>query len=150
MTPATLTETDLARLADMLDARDAARLDLIADMVAERLTRAAAAPAHGQLVDAATVARELGVTRQTVYARAAELGGVRIGDGPKPRWRFDLEAARDAVACSSSRQPTAENASDDGQTAPPRRSRPRRMPNGLPQPGSILASRPRGGDRRDR
>lgn len=31
----------------------------------------------------------LGVSRETVYRHAAELGGQRIGAGPKSAWRFD-------------------------------------------------------------
>jgi hypothetical protein len=71
-----------------------AQLEVLAERVAEVL-RAAPAPAGG-LVDAATVAGELGVSRDTVYAHAEELGGVQIGDGERPRWRFDLERARAA------------------------------------------------------
>jgi hypothetical protein len=67
----------------------AEQLDELADLVAERL-RAKPAPA---LVDAQTVADALGVHRDTVYDHAAELGGVKVGDGPRPRWRFDLQTA---------------------------------------------------------
>jgi hypothetical protein len=44
----------------------------------------------GQLVDAAAVARLLGVSRATVYAKADELGAIRIGNGKRARLRFDL------------------------------------------------------------
>jgi len=71
------------------------QLDALADRVAERLRAAEPEPAGG-LVDAATVAAELGVSRDTIYANAAQLGGVQIGDGPRPRWRFDLKRARSA------------------------------------------------------
>jgi hypothetical protein len=53
------------------------------------------APLSG-FVDAGTVARELGVSRSFVYEHAAELGAVRIGDGERPRLRFDLGRAREA------------------------------------------------------
>ncbi len=46
-----------------------------------------------RLVDAATVARTLGVDRDWVYAHSAELGGVRLG-GEHGRLRFDLDAIR--------------------------------------------------------
>jgi hypothetical protein len=46
------------------------------------------------LVDAATVAVALGVSRVFVYDHAYELGGRRIGNGPRGRLRFDLEEAR--------------------------------------------------------
>jgi hypothetical protein len=43
----------------------------------------------GRLVDAATVARLLGVSRATVYANADQLGGIRLGNGKRARLRFD-------------------------------------------------------------
>ncbi len=50
-----------------------------------------------RFVDAATVARKLGVDRDWVYAHSAELGGVRLG-GEHGRLRFDLEAIRRRLA----------------------------------------------------
>ena len=50
-----------------------------------------------RFVDAATVARKLGVDRDWVYAHSAELGGVRLG-GEHGRLRFDLEAIRRQLA----------------------------------------------------
>jgi hypothetical protein len=44
-----------------------------------------------QWLDAAELARRLGVTREWVYEHARELGAVRIGDGPRPRLRFAPE-----------------------------------------------------------
>jgi hypothetical protein len=69
-----------------------AQLDALADRVAERLRMAPAA----QYVDAATLASRLGLSRDAVYAKAADLGGVKISDGPRPRWRFDLGQALEA------------------------------------------------------
>jgi hypothetical protein len=69
-----------------------AQLDQLADRVAERLQQAPAV----QYVDAATVASRLGLSRDAVYAKAADLGGVKISDGPRPRWRFDLDQALEA------------------------------------------------------
>jgi hypothetical protein len=66
------------------------QLDAIAERVVERLRPV---PTRGALVDAATVARALGVSRDCVYAHAAELGGKRIGSGPRGRLRFDLDYA---------------------------------------------------------
>lgn len=48
----------------------------------------------GPLVDAATLGRELGVSRQFVYDHAEELGVLRLGSGRRPRLRFDLEVAK--------------------------------------------------------
>ena len=41
------------------------------------------------LLTAAEVAARLAVARGWVYAHARELGVVRLGDGPRPRLRFD-------------------------------------------------------------
>jgi hypothetical protein len=96
------------------------------------------------LVDAATMADLLGVTRGYVYAHADDLGVVRLGEGPRPRLRFDVDAARAALRRShgeGSQQP------DTSTVAPIRGGRRagdrRRLPNGLPEPGSVLASRGR-------
>jgi DNA-binding Lrp family transcriptional regulator len=48
--------------------------------------------AAGALVDAAEIARRFGLSRETVYDRADELGAVRIGSGPRARLRFDPQA----------------------------------------------------------
>jgi hypothetical protein len=44
----------------------------------------------GRLVDAAQLASRLGVERSWIYEHAAELGALRLGDGPRARLRFDL------------------------------------------------------------
>jgi len=46
-----------------------------------------------ELVDAAELARILGIERSWVYAHAIELGAVKLGSGSKPRLRFDPEVA---------------------------------------------------------
>jgi hypothetical protein len=69
---------------------------LLADAIAERVVCLLdSTPPHG-LVDAATVAAALGVSRDYIYAHAAELGGQRIGNGPRGRLRFDLDQALSA------------------------------------------------------
>jgi hypothetical protein len=47
----------------------------------------------GKLVDAAELARRLGVDRSWVYTHAIDLGAVRLGNGPRPRLRFDPRLA---------------------------------------------------------
>ena len=42
-----------------------------------------------ELVDAAELARRLGIERSWVYSHAIELGAVKLGGGTKPRLRFD-------------------------------------------------------------
>jgi hypothetical protein len=46
-----------------------------------------------ELVDAAELARRLGIERSWVYSHAIELGAVKLGRGRKPRLRFDPEIA---------------------------------------------------------
>lgn len=48
-------------------------------------------PRTGRYVDSATLAKELEVERDWVYAHAKELGAIRLG-GPNGRLRFDLQA----------------------------------------------------------
>lgn len=93
----------------------AEQLDALAERVAAIL-RAEPAPTAG-LVDAQTVADALGVSRDTIYARAEQLGGRRIGNGERPRWRFNLA---DALAAW---QPSADS-------PPIRAPRRRRSANG--------------------
>jgi hypothetical protein len=50
------------------------------------------------LLDAAEVAARFGVSRSWVYENARRLGAVRLGDGPKPRLRFDPERVKAALA----------------------------------------------------
>jgi hypothetical protein len=65
---------------------DADQLDRLADLIAARLRPAA----HGQLVDAETLAADLGVSRAYVYAHADQLGARRLdGAGRGRRVRFD-------------------------------------------------------------
>jgi hypothetical protein len=89
---------------------------------------------HAPLVDATTLAAELGVSRQFVYEHRAKLGALKLGDGPRPRLRFDPIAARAALSCYAS--PVAQS---EPAPAPHRRHLPQRPS----QPGSILAVRPR-------
>jgi hypothetical protein len=65
----------------------------IADRVTEMLRVEPAVTRATGLVDAATVAATLGMSRDWVYAHAEELGGKRFGDGPRGRLRFDLDHA---------------------------------------------------------
>jgi len=46
-----------------------------------------------ELVDAAELARNFGIERSWVYSHAIELGAVKLGEGPKPRLRFDPQIA---------------------------------------------------------
>jgi predicted DNA-binding transcriptional regulator AlpA len=86
-------------IADRLTEAVAARVvDLIRRE--ELLSRAGAAQ---QWLDAQEVARRLGVSREWVYEHADELGGARIGRGPRPRLRFPAPSLNHPADGSSSR-----------------------------------------------
>jgi hypothetical protein len=69
----------------------------VAELVADRV------PAGAPLVDAEALARFLNVERSYVYEHAAELGAVRLGDGPRARLRFDVVEAMRRLTCSIGR-----------------------------------------------
>lgn len=75
-------------------------LELLADLVASRLEERLA---PDRLLDAAEVAGRLGVDRSYVYDHAAELGGRRLGDGPKARLRFVWADVVEALPCIGGR-----------------------------------------------
>ena len=67
--------------------------------IAERLVELLPRGVSGEgLIDAAEVARRLGISRSTVYERAEELGAIRIGDGSRARLRFDPKRVVDQLA----------------------------------------------------
>lgn len=111
--------------------------------VAAMLREATAPPPARETVDAATLAAHLGVTRAFVYEHAQQLGGVRIGNGPRPRLRFDLHYALEAwnARSTSERSQPARTPARTARTASPRRSAKGRRAAGLPELGSILAIR---------
>jgi hypothetical protein len=82
------------------------------------------------LVDAATVAVALGVSRYFVYEHAEQLGGRRIGNGPRGRLRFDLDEAR-AGWTDGSISKESEPSQPPAHTAKPARRRHRRSDSGL-------------------
>lgn len=65
---------------------DSASLHAVAREVAKLIGRSG--PVDG-LLTARQVAARFNVDRGWVYAHAQELGVIRIGDGPRPRLRFD-------------------------------------------------------------
>lgn len=74
-------------MTDPLEHLGEAAIEAIARRVAQ-LLRAPDVQGDG-LLAAAQVAARLGVDRSWVYAHADELGAVRLGQGPRPRLRFD-------------------------------------------------------------
>ena len=108
----------LATRRGRLMAFDVEEIEAVGEHIAELV--ASARPKVG-LIDARELAEELGVARDWVYANAERLGGVRLGDGPRARLRFDVELARQALAAvGSGARPPSNGA------APRRRGRPRR------------------------
>lgn len=119
-------------------------VDAVARRVVELLqTEAMESRQQRGLVDAATAARLLGVSRGTIYAKAKELGAIRLGNGRRARLRFDprrLLASGEAGASSTDapqrRPPRPRRAShEDGiellpilRPAPPGSRRPRSAP----------------------
>jgi hypothetical protein len=93
----------------------------IAELLAHQLTsQPATTPSlPGRLLSAAEVSTWWGISRDWVYQHAQELGAVRIGDGERPRLRFDP----DRVAERLQRPPTS-----PPPTAPQPRQRARRSP----------------------
>ncbi len=85
-------------------ALDVASVEAVARRVVELLRTESPAPRTRRLVDAATLAAELGVERSWVYTHRAELGGIQLGAGSKPRLRFDVDIARELLARSTSKQ----------------------------------------------
>jgi hypothetical protein len=104
-----------------------------------------AATGRVPLVDAATLAAELGCSVKWVYEHSELLAPVRLGSGPRARLRFDPLVAREALSCLSSKGPTLSDVNAGAAAEPVSARRRRRMPNGLPPAGSILASRPQKG-----
>jgi hypothetical protein len=80
-------------------------------------------PTSTQLLTAGQLAERLGVTRTWVYDHAAELGAITLGDGPRPRLRFDSQVAAQALQTRRHRgEPTT--TSDEPRPRPARRRRP--------------------------
>jgi hypothetical protein len=78
-----------------------ADLERLADMIASRLAELPVEPPAGELVDAQEVARRVNVAPRWVRDHAAELGAVRVGDGPRPRLRFDPASVAEALTARS-------------------------------------------------
>ena len=96
-----------------------------------------------RLLTADEVARRLGVSRPWVYEHADELGARRLGEGPKARLRFDLNAVQAAGARPTGGESEGRPPSSAGEDAagPARRRQPPPRPSTA---GSVLVVRPRG------
>lgn len=87
---------------------DSASVEAIAHRVADLLgtERAeAGVVAVPELIDAAEVARRFSVTRSYVYEHSVELGALHLGEGLRPRLRFDAAIVAERLTlCSTSRE----------------------------------------------
>lgn len=72
----------------------------VAELVHERTSVAdpQQPPGAAPLVDTAEAARRLGVSADYLRDHADELGAIRLGDGPRPRLRWDVERTLEAMA----------------------------------------------------
>jgi hypothetical protein len=77
---------------------DGELVEAIARRVIDLLKPELAAGERDRLATAGEIAREFRVERDWVYAHADALGALRLGDGQKPRLRFDRSRARQALA----------------------------------------------------
>jgi hypothetical protein len=106
--------------------------------ILERLEALEDSPArgNGRLLAPAELATLLGRSPQWIREHADELRGVRVGDGPRPRYFFDAERARDALAALSNgdRKP-----SPPKKSSPARRRRSKSGPDLLPVKGRTAA-----------
>lgn len=94
------------------------------------------------LVDVATVASYLGVTRGYVYEHASELGARRLGNGPRARLRFSLAEIDERLnACSADRRSDVPNPRQEAAFRPRRRRRMGTEPDLLPIRGRMTAQR---------
>lgn len=89
---------------------DAATIEAIARRSAELTLESlapilATRPTQTDLVDTTTAAQRLGVSADYLRDHADELGAVRLGNGPKPRLRFDVGRIRDLLAPDQSAAP---------------------------------------------
>lgn len=91
-----------------------AAVEAVAERVAELL---ADTERPAVLVDAAEIARRFAVSRDYVYANADRLGAVRLGDGQKPRIRFDPDLVAERLGAQPSVPPSR-----------PRRTKPNLLP----------------------
>ena len=86
---------------------DPETVEVIARRVIALLERGEAAQL--ELLDAAELARRLGVDRSWIYNHAVELGAIRLGEGARPRLRFDPVAVSKRIRKKARGQDTAEH-----------------------------------------
>jgi hypothetical protein len=115
-----VTQEDVQALAASIAPMVAAEVaGLVVRHIAERWER--------EFLDASALARVLGVDRQWVYEHQEQLGAIRLGNGRRPRLRFELTRAIAGFGELPSTGPTPLPRSRQRSPVPrPRRSRGRR------------------------
>lgn len=82
------------------------------EAIAQRVAELVREPETVQFIDAEEVAHRFSVSRDWVYEHADELGAVRVGDGSRPRIRFDVQKVSERFgSLAGSREPQRENRS---------------------------------------
>jgi hypothetical protein len=104
-----------------------ATVEAIAQRVAELLANVIQEPL--QLLDTPTVAGMLAVSETWVRDHAAELGAIRVGDGPKGALRFDARRVRAAIEYRRLDRPREQHARRPG----PRRRSAGVLPAAVPE-----------------
>jgi hypothetical protein len=122
----------------LLSARELALVDAVAHRVLELLDERAAPRGRSRLVSAGELATELGVSRAYVYEHADELGAQHVGDGARPRLRFDVDRA---LAAATRRQASEGSQPPDPPGSAGRSARARRTAPGSDVPLLPIAGR---------
>lgn len=113
--------------------------EAIAHRVAELIHAGDQGNVNARLVDAATLARELGVERSWVYEHAHELHPIRLGQGPRARLRFNPHTVREVLGCVA--PSVRQEITSSRRQASGNRARPTRPSSNA---GRVLSVRPRG------
>ena len=122
----------------------------IALAVVALLPEQPAATAATALIDAAEVARRFGVSAEWARDHSEDLGAVRLGDGPRPRLRFDPARVSAALTGRSAGERSGLRAESAPAPNPPRRTRRRSgsvldtLPVRELQPRPVTTNRPGG------
>jgi hypothetical protein len=107
------------------------------EAIARRVAELVGPRGRTGLVGVDRICRDFGVSRSWVYAHARQLGAIRLGPagvGRKPRLRFDLERASEAI-----RELSGED--DNDERRPAQRRKPEPVPPGveLIEPHRVVA-----------
>jgi hypothetical protein len=116
-----------------------ATVEALAQSIVRLLREESPLPLSTQLVDAAEVARRFRLSRAYVYAHADQLGAIRVGDGSRPRLRFDPDRVAERL---TARQAGRRSGSQKAACQAKSKLRPRK---GRAQSQNLLPIRPPGG-----